>query len=469
MEKVFQKFGFTKNFLLWGAFLVAFFFVVFFLNVVMFPEIVLNGGNYIEVEYQEEYQEIGYRATQYGEDITKDVVVDGNVDSGKLGEYRITYRVGSGIFSRKVVRVVEVKDNTLPVLDISSEDAYVCPGEKYVVEKVPATDNYDGDLTSKVKSVVKKDMVIYSVRDSSGNKRSVQKKIIYQDIENPVITLKGDNIIDICANEVYRDPGYQAIDNCDKDISNLVEVIGVVDNSLIGEYDLLYKVRDAAGNEGSANRKVRVSNSDFNGVVYLTFDDGPNEGTTDVILDILKEEGVEATFFVTSKGPDDLIVREYQEGHTVALHTSSHNYASVYSSEDAFFQDLQIVSDRVERLTGEKSKYIRFPGGSSNTISRRYSQGIMSRLTQDVLSRGYKYYDWNISSGDAGETTDPKEVYKNVTENLRRDRVNMVLMHDVKPHTRDALRDIIHYCRENGYQMKKITGCSTMIKQKVNN
>ena len=151
------------------------------------------------------------------------------------------------------------------------------------------------------------------------------------------------------------------------------------------------------------------------------------------------------------------------------MHTASHDYSIVYASDESYFNDLQQVRDRVLNLTGYDSKFIRFPGGASNTVSRRYSNGIMSRLTQEVLNRGYKYYDWNISSGDAGETTDPDKVYSNVVGNLRKDRVNMVLMHDIKPYTRDALRRIIRYCKDNGYPIKKISNCTTMITQRVNN
>ena len=153
----------------------------------------------------------------------------------------------------------------------------------------------------------------------------------------------------------------------------------------------------------------------------------------------------------------------------MALHTASHNYAQIYSSVDAYFQDLYSVQDRVKRITGEESKIIRFPGGSSNTVSRKYSAGIMSTLTQEVLNRGFKYYDWNLSSGDAGETTDPNGVYSNVVNNLSRDRVNMVLMHDIKTYTRDALRNIIRYGKENGYTFEKITMDTEMIRQRVNN
>ena len=164
-----------------------------------------------------------------------------------------------------------------------------------------------------------------------------------------------------------------------------------------------------------------------------------------------------------------MIKRAYDENHTIALHTASHNYAVLYASDEAYFQDLESVQTRVKNITGYTSKIIRFPGGSSNTISRKYSEGIMSRLTKEVLNRGYKYYDWNISSGDAGGTTSSEGVYQNVINNLRHDKVNMVLMHDIKPHTRDALRQIIQYAREQGYIFEKITDTTDMIRQRVNN
>ena len=179
---------------------------------------------------------------------------------------------------------------------------------------------------------------------------------------------------------------------------------------------------------------------------------------------------MKATFFVTNKGPDELIKREYDEGHTVALHTASHDYAIVYASADSYFSDLYSVQDRVKRITGYESKIIRFPGGSSNTISRRYSAGIMSYLTGEVLNRGFKYYDWNVSSGDAaGGSPSSSDIYNNVVSSLRKDRVNMVLMHDIKTYTRDALRDIIHYGKNNGYTFEKITMGTEMIRQRVNN
>ena len=93
----------------------------------------------------------------------------------------------------------------------------------------------------------------------------------------------------------------------------------------------------------------------------------------------------------------------------------------------------------------------------------------MSTLVQEVQNRGFKYYDWNVSSGDAGNTTLASGVYNNVINGLSPTRSNMVLMHDVKSYTRDALRDIIRYGKNNGYIFEKITMDTPMVTQRVNN
>ena len=94
----------------------------------------------------------------------------------------------------------------------------------------------------------------------------------------------------------------------------------------------------------------------------------------------------------------------------------------------------------------------------------------MTTLTNDLINKGYKYYDWNISSGDAaGGSPTPNQIYNNVVSQLSHDRVNMVLMHDIKTYTRDALRRIIKYGKENGYKFEKITMNTAMITQRVNN
>ena len=436
------------------------------ISLLLFPSIELKGNKNIVLNYKQNYVEKGYKASYFKKDLSSGVKVDGKVNSKKLGTYKIKYQVKRGIFKKSVTRKVVVKDTEKPKLDISSDDLYVCPGDEVVPEKVKAIDNYDGDLSSKVENIIDTDKITYRVKDSSGNIKEISRKIIFKDVDKPKISLNGNAEMYVSVGDGFEDPGVSVEDNCDSDVSNNIKVDGSVNTNEVGEYQITYSATDKSGNTESVTRKVIVSN----GVIYLTFDDGPNSGTTNVILDILKEEGVQATFFVTNKGPDELIKREYDEGHTVALHTASHDYAIVYASVDSYFNDLYSVQDRVKRITGEESKIIRFPGGSSNTISRRYCSGIMSTLSQEVQNRGFKYYDWNLSSGDAaGGSPAPETIYNNVVSNLRRDRVNMVLMHDIKTYTRDALRDIIRYGKNNGYRFEKITMDTEMITQRVNN
>ena len=118
-----------------------------------------------------------------------------------------------------------------------------------------------------------------------------------------------------------------------------------------------------------------------------------------------------------------------------------------------------------------KSNIIRFPGGGSNTVSRNYSKGIMSILTKEVLNRGYHYFDWNVSSNDAGGAKTSEEVYNNVVKNLSKNRANVVLMHDFENNykTLNAISDIIDYGKANGYQFLAIDMSTSMVRHSVNN
>lgn len=204
-------------------------------------------------------------------------------------------------------------------------------------------------------------------------------------------------------------------------------------------------------------------------VVYLTFDDGPSIYTND-ILNTLDKYNVKATFFVTCSGDiNGLAKKILDKGHTLALHTCTHKYSNIYSSEDAYFNDLNEISMRVENTTGYKSKYIRFPGGSSNTVSR-FNRGIMTRLTKKVQENGYKYYDWNIDSNDAAGAN-KNQVYSNVIGALKNSNrtTNMVLMHDTKSSTKDALDNIIKDALDMGYTFSNINDYTSEIHHGVNN
>lgn len=436
------------------------------------PRIQLDGGSVIEIEYKDNYKEPGFVSSYFGKDLTSKVRVQGNVNSSKLGEYPITYQVSYHGFQKTKTRIVKVVDSKKPKITFvnHSKKLYICPKSKYLYDDYVAFDNYDGDITDKVQVKEIGGKMRYTVFDSFGNKTVVERGVFYKDVETPTLTLDSPTTVMLMVGDDFSDSTYQVEDNCSSKKNIKVTVKGEVDTSKVGEYQRQYIAKDQAGNVTKVVQKVVVMEPVKRGVIYLTFDDGPRSGTTDIILNILKEENVKATFFVTNSGPNDLIKRAYREGHSIGLHTASHDYSVIYSSKENYFNDLKEVSDRVEKLTGEKSMLIRFPGGSSNTISRKYCPGIMSYLTKEVVNRGYRYYDWNIDSRDAeGGRFSADEIASNVTSSLSRDRVNMVLMHDIKVTTKDALRKIIKYGKEHGYTFDKITPYTDMVTQRVNN
>lgn len=311
--------------------------------------------------------------------------------------------------------------------------------------------------------------------------KKVQKVTInVKDKEPPKITLNGSGEVYVYSSKKYTELGAKAEDNIDGDLTDKIIVTGEVDVQTVGTYEIKYTVTDAAGNEASITRKVNVtekpseSSCGEKGVVYLTFDDGPDNGYTPMILDVLKKYDVKATFFVTSTGSDDLIKREFDEGHAVGVHTSSHDYAKIYVSSDAFWNDFNIVAERIKKITGQAPTLSRFPGGSSNTVSKKYSKGIMTQLVKEVEEKGYAYFDWNESSGDAGGLTHPtleenvQQEIKNVTTSLSKSHGNVILMHDIKKTTANAIEGIVKYGIDNGYTFK-VLDQSIICHQKVNN
>ena len=396
-----------------------------------------------------------------------------NIDVNKIGSYKVEASVDVFSFTISKDFYISIVDKEKPIIELSGDNpSYVCNGKSYVEEGYEVNDNYDGNITNNVVITELDDSILYSVIDSSGNESRLERKLVIGDKERPLINLNGDSIINMYLGERYYEPGYSVSDNCDGDITDNVVITGTVDTSKLGSYTIKYDITDSAGNSNSIERTVIVKkrpNYYGNGNIYLTFDDGPSY-LTNRILDILDEEGVKATFFVTSA--NESTRRAYNSGHAIALHTSSHNYSYIYSSADNYFNDLNAVSDAVYNVIGIRPNIIRFPGGSSNTVSRNYNVGIMSYLTMEVVNRGYTYFDWNISSGDAGgDTYNSTNIYYNVVNNLSHSKTNVVLMHDSGGHeaTADALRNIISYGKEYGYLFKTITSDTPVVTHRVNN
>lgn len=431
--------------------------------------------NEIIVGYGENWQD-EYQAKSIWHNYTDEVKVENNVDLNKIGDYNIIYSLKFGPFTITKEKRVKVTDLEKPIIELTGGDEVnVCPNKSYLELGYKATDEIDGDLTDKVEIELHEDYVLYKVKDSALNLTTKKRKINYKDLEKPTITLKGNDTMTIFVGSTYNEPGYTVSDNCDESISSKVEITNNINTNKVGTYKIVYTVVDASGNIGTTERTVNVIKRPVgkNGTIYLTFDDGPSNLTVE-ILDILKEEGVKATFFVTSNASalPSVVKRAYNEGHTIALHTYSHNYSYVYSSSTNYFLDLDKISDIVYNIIGVRSKYIRFPGGSSNTVSRNYAIGIMSYLTEEVKNRGYRYFDWNVDSNDAGSSYhNASEIYNNVVNNLSPNRVNMVLMHDSYGHTAtvEALRGIIEFAKSYGYTFKAIDDNTPMITHGVNN
>ena len=441
----------------------------------------LNGSPKETIEYGDTYTEQGATAafnTPASKNVPLNVTIKGSVDSSKLGTYHIHYKAKKGIFSVQKSREVKIVDTKAPIIELNKIDGYYPKtGETYQEEGFTATDNYDGDITSKIKRTEDKNVITYTVSDSSGNKTSVQRTIEYNDGIAPTITLNGDSDITIKAGTRFEDPGCTAKDSHGNDISDSVSVSDNISTYRAGTYTITYSVTDKFGNETSIDRTVTVeavkqtaTTSSGNKVVYLTFDDGPGAHTQQ-LLDILDKYNVKVTFFVTNvnSGYENMIAKEAAAGHTVAIHSASHDYKKIYSSVDAFFADLNEMSDIIYAQTGQRAKLIRFPGGSSNTVSLKYCSGIMTTLTKAVTDQGYKYFDWNVSSGEAGGTTSTEEVYQNVVNGIKSHNVSVVLQHDIKSFSVNAVERIIQWGLANGYTFLPLTTSTEDVHHGVNN
>ena len=167
---------------------------------------------------------------------------------------------------------------------------------------------------------------------------------------------------------------------------------------------------------------------------FLTFDDGPSY-VTPRLLETLKKRNIKATFFVTGQYQDYFPVLKQisDDGHVIALHSYTHDFSEIYSSSQAFWDDMARLDDLVFEITGHRAaKILRFPGGSSNTVYRRYGGGdLMHTLIDQCEQKGYAYFDWTIDTRDAlGGTVSASTICGRVTDNIDQVPVAVILMHD---------------------------------------
>lgn len=399
------------------------------------------------------------------------VEIDSRADTGKIGDYPVTYTC----HGRKYDVTVQVRDTTPPALKVrpyTTDLAEELTPELFVESTDDATEVTvqfkDGAPPAQEGTF---EIPIAAV-DSSGNE-TVENASLTRIKDSAAPSLAGaDNVELLQGRTMDFEDGISIKDDMDPSPKYSVNA-DKVDFATPGIYDVVYTVTDRSGNTADIIRKVTIKpDKDYDRkIVYLTFDDGPSDNT-EKILDILSQYNAKGTFFVTGNNQkkNDVLKRIVSEGSAIGLHTYTHDYAEVYASEDAYFADLQKISDMVKEVTGVESHIIRFPGGSSNTVSAQYSPGLMTTLAKEVQNRGYQYFDWNCDSTDASGNNIPAEtLVKNATSSEAK-HIN-ILMHDTdaKGTTVEALPDIIEYYRSKGYAFEPLTVDSAPVHHTINN
>lgn len=188
--------------------------------------------------------------------------------------------------------------------------------------------------------------------------------------------------------------------------------------------------------------------------IYLTFDDGPCDRVTPKVLNVLKEKEVPATFFVVgnhilSRG--SIIKRIVDEGHSVGIHSYSHEYNKIYESTTSLLADIEKCADILKTLDVYTALY-RFPGGG-NFAGEKYRRA--------VADEGYKIIEWNAVCGDCEGSVTAKQIYQRAVSFVDCANPIVMLMHDStdKLCVAQALPYIIDFYRSEGYTFSRFTMC----------
>lgn len=392
-----------------------------------------------------------------------------DLETERLGRYTVSYTVSFLGKRAEAQRQVCVIDTICPEITFSRGWG---ANHVDILYGITATDNYDGDITDKVTYTRTNGWVTYSVVDSSGNPTYIVREVPTGAAEPPEIRLEGENPFVMTVGREFTDPGYTAMDSQNRDLTEYVTVEGEVDWLTPGTYSLTYRVSDSFENTTAVTRKVTVEAVPRPQVqwpeektVYLTFDDGPGP-YTEKLLEILARYNAKATFFVTDSGNGELMQDIVRGGHSIGIHTVTHNYANIYASPEAYFKDVYTMQDVIYKNTDVMTTLLRFPGGSSNQVG---SPGIMKILTEAVQDAGFQYFDWNVDSGDAAEANTPEAVYRNVIDGIRQQGTAIVLQHDIHNCSVEAVESILKWGQENGYTFRALTERSPGFHHEVKN
>lgn len=177
------------------------------------------------------------------------------------------------------------------------------------------------------------------------------------------------------------------------------------------------------------------------------------------MLDALNSAGVKATFFVVATGYNEtylpLLTEALSDGHQIALHSASHEYGDIYRSSNAYWQDIDLLRERLSPyIPTDSIRYLRFPGGSTNTVSRRYGGKADAAAQTEVEEKGLQWIDWNVCAEDAvGGNPSASTIFRNIVRETGEQTKCIVLMHDSSTTrtTAEALPDIIQWYRDRGF------------------
>lgn len=206
--------------------------------------------------------------------------------------------------------------------------------------------------------------------------------------------------------------------------------------------------------ENSKNKMSNIYNTNTK-IAYLTFDDGPSQAVTPLILDVLKEQNIKATFFVlgsnVNKNPD-IVKRAYLEGHYIANHGYSHNYSKLYSKAENVLNEYNKTEKVIQKAIGNNgysSHLFRFPGGYTGGKYEKIKQKAGKLLNENNIA----YIDWNVLTGDAEGANTKEKIMENMEKHIKEKGNIVVLMHDAstKILTYETLNEVINYLRNQGY------------------
>ncbi len=210
-------------------------------------------------------------------------------------------------------------------------------------------------------------------------------------------------------------------------------------------YPELYAPKDETLTESAADKTV-----------YLTFDDGPSYQTLK-ILDILDTYRVKATFFVIGRSDEESkrIMKEIVDrGHAIGVHTTSHDYKKIYASVETFLNDFATTHQIIQEATGVDTAIYRYPGGSVNDFNRK----MIRETVEEMNRRGYVYFDWNVSSGDAERGATAESIYRDTVQGVRGRNKSIILCHDAaaKEDTVSQLPSILWQLNKEGYHFETL-------------